>query len=130
MDILLVDDHSATREEFVTLIEAHDDLTVVGQASNGEDGVRLARELRPDLILMDVVMPGMTGIDATKAIRASLPKVRVLAISNHTGPHLVDALLRSGASGYLRKDRAYEELIPAIRTIAGGTPYIGEHDDG
>ncbi len=129
MDILLVDDHAATRQEFVGLIEAQDDMQVVGQAPNGEEGVRLAEALHPDIILMDVVMPGMNGITATQAIHVTVPEARVLALSNHTGEYLVSELLHAGVSGYLRKDRAYEELVPAIRTVAGGGQYIGEHDE-
>ncbi len=127
MDILLVDDHAAMREELAALLNAQEELKVVGQAANGEDGVRMAKALRPDIILMDVVMPGMNGIAATAAVRASVPETRVLALSNHTGENLVKELLRAGATGYLRKDRAYEELVPAIRAVAAGKPYIGEH---
>lgn len=126
MDILLVDDHAAMREELASLLEEQDDLVVVGQAANGEEGVRLAKKLCPDLILMDVVMPGMNGIAATQAVKTSLPGIRVLAISNHTGAYLVEILLRAGANGYLRKDRAYEELVPAVRAVAAGKQYVGE----
>lgn len=127
VNILLVDDHAATREELVLLLNGQEDLEVLGQASNGEEGVRLARELCPDVILMDVVMPGMNGIAATEAVRASVPETRVLALSNHTGKNLVAALTRAGAMGYVRKDRAYEELVPAIRAVARGEQYIGKH---
>jgi LuxR family maltose regulon positive regulatory protein len=126
MDILLVDDHAATREEMVSLIEEEDDLDVVGQAADGEEGVRLARERHPDVVVMDVVMPGMNGIAATEAVLASEPRARVLALSNHTGANLVEVVLRAGATGYVRKDRAYEELVPAIRAVAEGKQYIGE----
>ena len=125
MEILLVDDHVATREEMVSLIKEQEDLDVVGQAGNGEDGVRLAKELHPDVIVMDVVMPGMNGIDATRAIRASNSAVRVLALSNHTGRNLVQVVVDAGAAGYVRKDRAYEELIPAIRAVGNGKQYFG-----
>ena len=127
MDILLVDDHAAMREELASVLATDDELKVVGQATNGEEGVLMAKALRPDIILMDVVMPGMNGIDATTAIRAAVPNARVLAISNHTGQSLVTELLHAGATGYIRKDRAYEELVPAIRAVAAGKSYIGEH---
>jgi len=127
MDILLVDDHTAAREELASIVEAQEEMNVVGQAGHGEDGVRLAAELCPDIVVMDVVMPGMNGLAASREINASSSQARILAVSNHTGENLVEALLEAGVSGYLRKDRAYEELVPAIRTIASGTQYIGEH---
>ncbi len=130
MGILLVDDHTATREELGSLIDEADGLEVVGQAANGEDGVRLAAQLHPDVVVMDVVMPGMNGIAATKAVRASNPDARILALSNHTGAHLVEVALSAGATGYVRKDRAYEELVPAIRAVASGRRYIGERVTG
>ena len=126
MDILLVDDHAATREEMVSLIQEEEDLHVVGQAADGEEGVRLARQLHPDVVVMDVVMPGMNGIAATEAVRASEPETHILALSNHTGANLVEVVLRAGATGYVRKDRAYEELVPAIRAVVRGKQYIGE----
>ncbi len=126
MNILLVDDHAATREEMASLIEAEDDLNVVGQAADGEKGMRIAKLLRPDVIVMDIVMPGMNGIAATEAIRANEPAARILALSNHTGENLIEVVLRAGATGYVRKDRAYEELVPAIRSVARGKQYIGE----
>jgi LuxR family maltose regulon positive regulatory protein len=126
MNILLVDDHAATREEMASLIQEEDDLDVVGQAADGEEGVRLARQLHPDVVVMDVVMPRMNGIAATEAVRASEPDSHILALSNHTGAHLVEVVLRAGATGYVRKDRAYEELVPAIRAVSSGQQYIGE----
>jgi len=129
MNIVLVDDHAATRDEIVALLALQDDLAIVGQAANGEEGVRLARQLRPDVIVMDVVMPGMNGIDATAAVRSSVPETRVLALSNHIGEHLIEVLFRAGATGYVRKDRAYEELVPAIRAVARGEHFIGGHVD-
>ena len=125
MDILLVDDHAETREELVSLIEEQKDLTVVGQAAGGKEAVQRAEDLRPDLIVMDINMPDMNGIEATREIRASDPDVLILALSNHTGPDLVKAALDAGASGYVRKDQAYEEIIPAIRAVATGKQYIG-----
>lgn len=126
MDILLVDDHTATREEMASLLKAQDDLEVIGQAARGEEGVHLAQQLHPDVIVMDMVMPGMNGIAATAAILAHQPQARILVLSNHTGSNLINVVLRAGASGYVRKDCAYEELIPAIRAVATGKQYIGK----
>ena len=124
-DILLVDDYTPTRSEILQLISAEDDLEVIGEAASGDDAVRRASELNPDVVVMDIVMPKMNGIEATRAIRGSHPRVRILAVSNHTGRNLLRAALDAGATGYIRKDHAYEELIPAIRNVANGVMYIG-----
>lgn len=128
MDILYIDDHDATREEVISLLETEDDLRVVGCAS-GEEGVRLAESLKPDLILLDVIMPGMDGIEATRIIRANNPAARIIMLSNHTGRLLVKTLLGAGARGYVRKDLAHSELPQAIRTVAGGKTYVGSRVD-
>jgi two-component system, NarL family, response regulator NreC len=117
------------RTELASLIQEQDEMNVVGQAASGEEAVQMAKELRPDVILMDVVMPGMNGIVASREIQSALPQTRILALSNHTGRSLVEALLAAGACGYLRKDQAYEELIPAILSVSRGEEYIGEHVD-
>lgn len=131
MNILLVDDHEATRVAMRTLIENQDDLRVVGEAASGEEAVSQAERLRPNLIVMDVVMPGMNGIEAARAIRAAQLSVPIMALSNHIGAALVQAALAAGMSGYVRKDRAYEELIPSIRSVADGKSYLGTRlDDG
>lgn len=129
MDILLVDDHSATREEIALMLERHNDFCVVGQADNGMQGLEKANELNPDIVLMDVMMPGMNGIRTTEAVLKSVPQTRVIALSNHTGVNLIKALLQAGATGYVRKDQAYEELIPAIQAVTRGEQYIGKHAD-
>ena len=125
MDILLVDDHAATREEIRRLVEEQKDLQVVGEAANAEEAVRQVERLHPGLIVMDVVMPGMNGIEAARAIRAAGSDVPILALSNHIGADLVEAALDAGMAGYIRKDRAFDELIPAIRAVAAGGRYVG-----
>jgi DNA-binding NarL/FixJ family response regulator len=127
MNIVLVDDHEATRQEVASLIEEHADLHVVGQAKDGETGVRLAKQLQPDVIVMDIAMPGINGIAATEALRKHDHGACVVMLSNHTGKHLAEAVFRAGASGYVRKNRAYEELVTALRAVAGGEQYIGEY---
>jgi DNA-binding NarL/FixJ family response regulator len=126
MDIVLVDDHMETRREIASLINEREDLRVVGEAGDGAEGLRLARTLHPDVVVMDVVMPEMNGITAAAAIRKHFPETKIVMLSNHTGKHLVDILLQAGANGFVRKDRAHEELIPAIRAVAQKEHYIGK----
>lgn len=127
MDIVLVEDHAATRTEIASLINKREDLRVVGEAGDGAEGLRLARTLQPGVVVMDVVMPGMNGITAAAAIKKDLPETKIVMLSNHTGKHLVDILLQAGANGFVRKDRAHEELIAAIRSVANKKDYIGQH---
>ena len=124
MTILLVEDHQPTREEVRSLIEQQPDMHVVGDAMSGEDAVERARELRPDVIVMDILLPGMNGVEATRAICAGQPGVKVLALSNHFGESLVQAILSAGGLGYVRKSRAFEDLIPALRAVATGTSFV------
>lgn len=124
MNILLVDDHAALRRELIALFDEHEDLHVIGEAADGETGVRMARELGPDVIVMDVAMPGMNGIEATLAMRDCDTAVRILVLSNHDERNLVKAMFTAGPNGYVRKDRACDELIPAIRAVTGGKPYV------
>ena len=124
MRIMLVEEHKLTRDEMRALIERQPDMTVVGESRTGEDAVDRAREVRPDIIVMDILLPGMNGISTTRKIRAEQPDVRVLAMSNHFGDSLVQAILDAGGLGYVRKSKAFEELIPALRSVAAGTKYI------
>lgn len=122
--ILLADDHQLMREGLTALIERQPDMEVVGTALEGREAVRLARELAPDLVLMDVAMPGMSGAEATRKITASLPAVRVLCLSMHVERRFVSAVLEAGAAGYLLKDCAQEELAEAIRQVTAGRSYL------
>ena len=124
MRIMLVEDHKATRAEMRALIEREADMTVVAEADTGEEGVDRARAERPDIVVMDILLPGMNGIEAARKILATQPEVRVLALSNHFGDSLVQAILEAGGLGYVRKSRAFEELIPALRSVAAGEPYV------
>jgi DNA-binding NarL/FixJ family response regulator len=124
--ILLVDDHQPTREEMRALIERQPDMRVVGEAPTGEDAVIRARELRPDVVVMDILMPGMNGIETTRAIHAEQPGVRILALSNHFGWSLIDAIRAAGGLGYVRKSKAFEELTPALRAVGAGESYLGK----
>lgn len=125
MRIMLVEDHKPTRDEIRALIESQTDMTVVAEAENGEDGVAQARATRPDVVVMDILLPGMSGIEATQKILLELPATRILALSNHSGAGVVQAILESGGLGYVRKNRALEELIPALQSVAAGRQYVG-----
>lgn len=127
--ILVVDDHSSLRGEIVRLVDGDPGLVVVGEAESGEDAVEQARRLEPDLVLMDIILPNMNGADATRIITGARPETRVLALSNYSNRGLVRKVLESGASGYVRKDHAFEELLRAIETVIDGRQFIGSGID-
>lgn len=130
MKILLVDDHVPTREAIKSLIGQEPDLSVVAEARTGEEALDLARDLQPDVVVMDIMLPGMNGIEATRRILAERPETRVLALSNHSGASLIQAVQHAGGLGYVRKNRAFEELVSAIREVGAGKPFIGSIDNG
>jgi DNA-binding NarL/FixJ family response regulator len=127
MDILLVDDHKPTREEMCFIINRQEDMKVVAESPTGEDAIGRAREIHPDIVIMDIVLPGMTGVKTTELIVKECPTTRVLVLSNHSGPHLVRAVMTAGGKGYVRKDHAYQELTSALRTVYAGGEYLGEN---
>lgn len=115
--IVIADDHRIVREGLRHLLEKRTDFTVVGEASDGESAVRLARELKPDIVIVDISMPGLNGIEATRRILAERPDIRVLALSMHSDRRFVIETLKAGASGYLLKDSAFDELARAIEVV-------------
>ncbi len=122
--ILLADDHRILREGLRSLLAQQSDISVVGEASDGDTAVTLARELRPDIVIMDVVMPGLGGVEATRLIRAELRDTKVIGLSMHADRRFVSEMLRAGALGYLVKDSAFEELNMAVRTVMQNRPYL------
>jgi DNA-binding NarL/FixJ family response regulator len=118
--ILLVDDHTVVRKGLRTFLSFDPDLEVVGEAANGAQALRLARELTPDVVLMDLLMPGMDGIEATAAIRRTLPETEVLALTSVLEDALVVGAVRAGAIGYLLKDTEAQALCQAIKAAAAG----------
>jgi DNA-binding NarL/FixJ family response regulator len=118
--ILLADDQAMIRAGLRKILEAEGDLVVVGEAGDGADAVDLARELRPDLVLMDIRMPVLDGIEATRRIVAAQPSVRVLVLTTFGLDTYVFDSLRAGASGFMLKDAPPEELVAAVRIVAGG----------
>ena len=122
--VLLADDHKILRQGLRTLLEQEKDIQVVGEADNGRLSVKLAGELEPDVIIMDVAMPDLNGIDATRRIAEAEPKARVLARSMHSDGRYVRGMLQAGARGYILKDCAAEELTRAIRTVMSDQVYV------
>jgi DNA-binding NarL/FixJ family response regulator len=122
--ILLADDHRILREGLRSLLAQQADIVVVGEASDGETAVALARELRPDIVIMDVVMSGLGGVEATRRIRTDLRDTKVIGLSMHSDRRFVSEMLRAGALGYLVKDSAFEELNQAVRAVMEGRPYL------
>ena len=113
--IVLADDHRIVRDGLCALLAREKDIELIGQADDGLGAVRLARELRPDIVVTDVSMPGLNGVEATRRIRTDDPSVRVLCLSVHAESRMVLAVLEAGASGYVLKDCSYDELALAIR---------------
>lgn len=122
--VIIADDHTIVRHGLMKLLQQEQDFEVVAEARNGQATVQLARELLPDIVVMDVGMPDLNGIDATQQIMRDNPKVKVLALSMHSGKKFVMAMLKAGASGYLLKDCALEELTNALHTIVAGKTYL------
>ncbi len=122
--ILLADDHKIMREGLRALIEKHSEFQIVGQAEDGRTTIKLAQELTPDIIIMDIGMPDLNGIEATRRIKAALPGTRIIALSMYYDKRFVMGMLGAGASGYLRKDCAPEELVTAIQTVAQKGTYL------
>lgn len=118
--LILADDHAVVRSGTRELLERYSDLDIVGEAADGEEAVRLTHELQPDVVVMDVRMPKMSGVEATGRIKEECPDVRVLVLTAHDDDEYVFALLQAGASGYLMKTAEIDELVSAIRTVAAG----------
>ncbi|HEU0264191.1 MAG TPA: response regulator transcription factor [Geobacterales bacterium] len=124
MNVLLADDHQIVREGVRHLLERQEGVRVIAMADNGRQAVQLATELQPDLVVMDLTMPELNGIEATRQIVASYPEIRVLVLSMHSDRRFVDEALAAGASGYLLKESAAEELVEALQQIAAGERYL------
>jgi len=122
--ILLVDDHAITREGLRSLIEKQPDMEVVGEAEDGRKAFDLVRQLLPDIVITDITMPNLNGVDATRQIVRQFPKVKVIALSIHSNRAFVADMLKAGASGYVLKECTFDELVEAIRTVVDGGVYL------
>ncbi|MBO9557125.1 MAG: response regulator transcription factor [Caulobacter sp.] len=122
--VLIVDDHPLLREGVAAVLEAEADIAVVGEARDGAEAVALFGRLRPDIVLMDLQMPGMDGVDAIGAIKAQDPEARIIVLTTYAGDVRALRALKAGASGYLLKSGLRRELIDTIRTVRGGQRYL------
>jgi len=122
--ILLVDDHMVVRSGLSTVLAVYDDLQLVGEAGDGEEAIRLCERLQPDVVLMDLLMPKMDGVSATKIIKERWPRIQVIALTSFKEKEYVEGALKAGANGYLLKNVSAEELVNAVRRAAAGQPSL------
>jgi two-component system response regulator NreC len=122
--VVVVDDHAVVRSGLRLLLENQDDIEVVGEAGTAKDAIFRARALKPDVILLDVVMPGESGIDVLPQLRKESPETKVLVLSMQDDPSYVREAFAAGASGYVLKEAADEEVVAAVREVAGGGSYL------
>jgi DNA-binding NarL/FixJ family response regulator len=122
--ILIADDHGILRQGIDSLIKGCADMQVVGETNNGLTAVEMARKLRPDVVLMDVTMSGLNGIEATRQIKGEMPEVKVLALTMHAEREFVLDMIKAGASGYMLKECAFDDLVSAIKAIVAGQSYL------
>jgi DNA-binding NarL/FixJ family response regulator len=122
--ILLADDHTMFRQGLCAMLNEHPDMEVVGEAEDGAMAIKLARKLKPDLIVMDIDMPKMSGIDAARQILPEMPEVKLVALSTYLKRAFIREMFKAGASGYILKEQAFDELIQAIKTVIAGETYL------
>jgi len=128
--VLLADDHGIIRQGLRSLLEKQPDVEVIGEADDGHSALALVRQLQPDIAIMDITMPNLNGVDATRRIVDEFPKVRVIALSIHSNRRFVSDMLRAGASGYILKECLFDELVQAIHAVAAGRIYLSPRITG
>jgi DNA-binding NarL/FixJ family response regulator len=121
--LLIVDDHEIFRKGLRSLVESSAELEICGEAANGVEAVEAARKLLPDVIVMDISMPYMNGLDATRQIRKEIPQSRVLVLSQHDSSHMLTAAIEAGASGYVTKSQVAHYLLLALEAIGAGRSF-------
>jgi two-component system response regulator NreC len=124
--ILLADDHKITRDGLKSMLESQKNMIVIGEAENGRQAVRLALDFAPDVIVMDINMPELNGIEATRQIIAELPDTKIIALSMYSDKRYVVGMLKAGVSGYLLKNCAFDELVSAITAVVGNQNYMSQ----
>ncbi|MCD6309321.1 MAG: response regulator transcription factor [Candidatus Eremiobacteraeota bacterium] len=122
--IMLADDHKIMRDGLKSLLEEQPDMEVIAEAEDGRSAVRLAEKLRPDVIIMDITMPGLNGVEATRKITSKIPGIKIVALSVHSDKRFVIEMFKAGASAYLPKDSAFSELITALRAVTDSQSYL------
>ena len=122
--IVLADDHAMLRDGLSRSFEQEKDIIIAGHASDGYAAIELVKELSPDLVIMDIGMPGLNGIETTRQITKDYPQIKVIGLSMHSSDKYVREMFRAGASGYLLKNCAFEELVEAVRAVMSGKTYI------
>jgi two-component system, NarL family, response regulator NreC len=122
--ILIAEDHLTVRAGLKLIVDAEKDMKVVGETDNGREAIELAKQLQPDIVLMDISMPELNGLVATAKLKRVLPEIKILTLTRHTDDAYLRELMEAGASGYILKQSAAGELIRAIRTVAGGNFYL------
>lgn len=130
INILLADDHKILRDGLRTVIEKHSHLKVAGEASNGREAVNLCHKLRPDVVIMDVAMEGLNGMEATGQILQDSPGIKIIGLSMHSNKRFILGMFKAGAFGYLLKDSDSDELIKAIETVMANKKYISQDISG
>jgi len=125
--ILVVDDHSVVRQGIIALLEDEEDIIIAGEASDGDEVADMIGKVRPDVILLDLTMPRMSGIEVIKQVVPIHPKVRILIFSMHNNPDYILSAVLNGASGYLQKDTSRDEILAAVRSVAKGELYFPPH---
>jgi DNA-binding NarL/FixJ family response regulator len=124
INLLLVDDHPVVRKGIISCLARHEHLQIVGEAEDGQDAMRKARELMPDIVLMDIDMPEMDGLAVTELLRKEIPKIKVLILSMHSNTEYVMRIIQSGASGYILKEAPAEDLVRAIDLVNDGEAFF------
>lgn len=122
--VLIAEDHETVRQGLKLIVDAQEDMQVCGEAGNGRDAIRLAQELKPDVLLMDISMPELNGLTAAAKLKRVAPEIKILTLTRHTDDAYLQELLQAGVSGYVLKQSSSSELVRALRAVAGGGNYL------